>query len=85
MKKRIIFICIGLSLAIVLNQFGLWNALMLFLLVGAIPGTSLNISPLVMLTLFVIISGSIALHFSHPVEVQKVTKKTTPKRRYSRI
>lgn len=51
MKKRILIICISVALFVVFAEFGVFNALMAFFLVGAIPGTSYSVPSLGMLLL----------------------------------
>ncbi len=86
MRKAIIMISTILSLLIIVGQFGMWDSLLLFLLVGTIPGTSLSIPPLAMLGCIVLFSGLIALILVAQTEpVAQTPKKNLPKKRYSRI
>lgn len=73
------------SVCIILTACNVWNNLLLFLLVGAIPGTSVTVSPLIML-LFVITSTGIAGFFLvHLIEAKQGDKPSLPKKRYGRI
>lgn len=85
MKTKLIFVCTGLSLAIILNQFGFFNALLLLLLVGAIPGTSFSISPLLMLAILVILAGYVTFRFSRPIELPVKAKKAAARKRLSQV
>ncbi len=86
MKKSISLMFITGSLGIILGQFGIWNALMLFILVGALPGTSVSLSPLAMLAAFGCVT-LIGLRFViGKLEVTpNPTPRGLPKKRYSRI
>ena len=59
MRKSIIFSCIAGSLAIILGQFGFYNAALMLFLAGVIPGTHYSISASGMFSLFVIIIAAI--------------------------
>ena len=86
MHKIIITLTTSLSILIIAECFGLWDALLVFLLVGTIPGTTLSLPPLAMLGFIVVISGIVALFLISQTEpAQKTAKKTLPKKRYSRI
>jgi len=86
MRKPIIILCLSLSLVIILEQFNLWDSLLLFLLVGTIPGTSWALPPFAMLaglTFGVVFASLVVL--SHATASPKTAEKTLPKKRYSRI
>lgn len=85
MKTKLIFIYIGLSLAIILGQFGVFNALLFLFLVGAIPGTDISVSPLVMLAVFVCLAGFLVFRFSSRSGLKVPTKQSTARKRYSQI
>jgi hypothetical protein len=86
MHKTIIILTTTLSLLIIAEVFGVWDALLVFLLVGTIPGTNMSLPPLAMLGCIVLISGLIALILVSQTEpTPQPSKKTLPKKRYSRI
>jgi hypothetical protein len=51
MKKNITIACTAASLLLILDSFGMGYKVMLFLLVGIIPGTNIALSPIEMLVL----------------------------------
>lgn len=51
-KEDLVPAVLGLILALAIVYAGLLNSLIAFLVVGAIPGTALSISPYVMMLLF---------------------------------
>lgn len=86
MHKAIIALTTTLSLFIIAEASGVWDALLVFLIVGTIPGTTLSLPPFAMLVGMVLLSGATALILvSHSEATQKPLKKTLPKKRYSRI
>jgi len=86
MRKTTIILSLSLSLLIILGQFGVWDSLLLFLLVGTIPGTSFSLSPIAMLFGITLLGGGIAFTIAVRNEPAPVaSKKTLPKKRYSRI
>ncbi len=86
MRKTTIILCVSLSSVIILEQFGVWDSLLLFLLVGNVPGTNLSLSPLAMLACVVLLAGFGSLFILSQTEsAPKTSKKTLPKKRYSRI
>ena len=86
MRKLISLICITLSLLIILGQFNVWDSLLLFMLVGSIPGTSMSLPPAAMLIFITVIIGVATLFIvSQTNATTPSSKKTLPKKRYSRI
>lgn len=85
MKKNVIIFTNSLSAFLILTQLGIWDALVMFLLVGAIPGTTVSISPLVMLVFIILTIGGCAFIFTTSTDTKKPIKKSLPKKRYSRI
>lgn len=86
MRKAIIVLTTSLSLVIIASQFNVWDSLLMFLLVGTIPGTSLSLSPAVMLLSMAILVGiGIMLLMSQSDTSIEQAEKTLPKKRYSRI
>jgi len=86
MHKKIAITCIALSFALILEQFRVWDSLLLFLLVGTIPGTNWSLPPFMMLTCltFAVVFGSLVM-VSHAANIPEPSKKTLPRKRYSRI
>lgn len=62
-KKTILIAVIALAAFIVIVQSGIFNALMIFLFVGAIPGTSFTLPPMSMLILLVA-AAAVFMHWS---------------------
>lgn len=86
MRKTIITLCNVLSLLIIGSLFGLWDSLLMFLLVGTIPGTSLSLPPTVMLLSTALVIGfGIVLLMSQSDSSNEQADKSLPKKRYSRI
>jgi hypothetical protein len=96
MKKLILsIISIGVACAI-LQQSNIFEALLTFLLVGAIPGTPYVLSPTVMMLLFLAIGWLVlfhatfvrmidARHTEHVKKRQIQRKKRMPVRRFSEV
>jgi uncharacterized membrane protein len=96
MKKAVIIASLILFVYIVLSESGVLNALLVFLLVGAVPGTTITISPNFMLlgigiiawlVLFNLMAVRIANFATSKRLIGKYITRTErmPKRRYSRI
>jgi accessory gene regulator protein AgrB len=92
MKKAIIYTVSGTVGLIILAQSGILDALLAFLLVGAVPGTTYSVPSGFMLLLMATISWLLVLRFapfeSEPVKKTRKhskSKKQMPKRRYSQI
>lgn len=96
MKKAIIISCVAITGLILLEQSGILNSLLLFLLVGAIPGTDYNVPSSIMLLLIASIVWLIIFRFTaieafYSVSVKRSAKriaqhkKRMPKRRFSEI
>jgi arginine exporter protein ArgO len=96
MKKAIIITCIAGFGLFALAQSGLLESLLLFLLVGAVPGTDYSIPSHVMLLaiigivwLIVVRFMAVELFYSYmdkrAKEQKTVHKKRMPKRRFSQI
>ncbi|HEX7484166.1 MAG TPA: hypothetical protein VF281_03370 [Candidatus Saccharimonadales bacterium] len=96
MKRNILIIASGIIIFCALIKFGFFDALLLFLLVGAVPGTNFIIPPSVMF----ILTSTIALYVIAQVVTRQAfyaqlvtrlkNRYTTyrsrlPKRRYSEI
>ena len=92
MKKTLAFTIFIIASLAVLAQSGVLDALLAFLLVGAIPGTSYSIPSGFMLLLMTVVLWLIVARLL-PIELytQKTNhtkskaKKSTPRRRFSQI
>jgi hypothetical protein len=97
MRKFIIFSCITGSLVIILGQFGFFEALLAFLVAGAIPGTSYSIPSSIMYGFLVVsislvillLIGPALFDFIYTLTDRKSQAKKhepkLPKRRYGQI
>jgi len=94
MRKIIIFSCVLGSFAIILGQFGFYEATLMLFLAGVIPGTHYSISASGMFYLLIIAMAGIIAWLSRGVIIDIVygtfkskgtSKKQLPKRRFSRI
>ncbi|MDB5165782.1 MAG: hypothetical protein JWM00_672 [Candidatus Saccharibacteria bacterium] len=86
MRKMVITLSTTLSLLIIVGQFNVWDSLLLFLLVGTIPGTSFSLPPIAMLICMTLFAGGVALFIAAQADsAPEVSEKTLPKKRYSRI
>lgn len=97
MRKFIIFSCTVASLAIILGQFGFFEALLLFFLAGVIPGTQYSIPSGSMFLIIVTCISSVIMWLIGGVIfdlINEIVTKTTPpqkvkkhlpKRRFSQI
>jgi hypothetical protein len=95
MKKSITIACIAASATIIFSQLGGFDALVMFLLAGIIPGTNSSVPSNVM---FLLIMGSMSLIILHLTGKRVLdyfykltqpkpasTKKHLPKRRFGQI
>lgn len=97
MRNAVIFSCIIGALLIVLAQFGFFEALLMFLLAGVVPGTSYSIPSNIMYGLLLIgitivivriVGFSVLDLFFVAKKVtpkKSAAKKRLPRRRYSQI
>jgi len=94
MKKAIIISCISIGGLIVLEQSGILNSLLMFLLVGAIPGTDYNSSIMMLLiasVIWLLFFRFAAIEALYSISVKRSAKrivqqkKRMPKRRFSEI
>lgn len=81
MKKPILITAITLLTCIILFQSNILESLMLFLLVGAVPGTSFTVPPSAMLMLFFAIAWVVAFRLVIMQYLAARTKRHTAKRR----
>ena len=96
MKKTLILTILAIIGLIAFVQSGILNSLIMFVLVGAIPGTSHNISPsfmlLAMMTIIWIVIFRLtavetfySITTKHLTKRQEERKKRMPRRRYNQI
>ena len=85
MKKRIIIASNAICVSLILSQFGVWNSLMMFVLVGALPGTAHSMPPLAMFVLFIlaVIAALTTVLYLH--EHADDAPKKLPTKRYTRV
>jgi TRAP-type C4-dicarboxylate transport system permease small subunit len=86
-RKTTIIVCLSLSALIILGQFKLWDSLLMFVLMGAIPGTTMSIPPLAMLVGMSLLTLTVMIILLVPQNADgtQAHKKTLPKKRYSRV
>lgn len=96
MKRNIAIVVASIVIAIVLTKLGALDALLLFLIVGAIPGTAVSIPSFVMLLAYITIALYIVAKLAtrHTLYIRLVTRlknryeiyrSRLPKRRFSEI
>lgn len=94
--KRISLVALVVTLVIVIEKTSILNALLMFFLVGAVPGTSYSVPSGVMLSLIILATWVFVFHFAaiHTLQLRLVrhlekryadTKKRLPKRRFGQI
>lgn len=84
-KRNIIILSNSLSAFLIVTQLGIWNALIMFLLIGAIPGTTMSISPIAMFIVTILAIALCAFIFTLNGDAKKSAQKSLPKKRYGRI
>ncbi len=96
MRKVVVWLLIGIFIVLVLGESGILTSLLMFLLVGAIPGTGYAVPAGVMLLVMTISAWFVLLQFAafklfrswslrRLTEQHQITKKRMPRRRYSQI
>lgn len=85
MKKRVIIASNAICVGLILSQFGVWNSLMMFVLVGALPGTAHSMPPLAMFVLFIIGVIGVATGVVYLLDRAAETPKKLPTKRYNRV
>jgi hypothetical protein len=96
MKKHIITTTTTLFIAVFLIYSGILNALIMFLLMGQIPGTSYSVPASVMLALLtittvLIIASIVVTNMQHTTAIRRLLKKhlahkaRMPRRRFGQI
>jgi len=96
MRKAVIITCVSLAGLIILDQSGVLNSLLMFLLVGAIPGTGYSIPSTIMLLFiasaaWLVVIRLISNETFYSVSSKKSKrsqashKKRMPKRRFSEV
>lgn len=95
-KKAVIISILVLTIVVVLSESGVLNSLLIFLLIGAVPGTTITISPSLMLLTAGAGFWAVIFHFTagkfissrqtkRLIKKHITRKQNMPKRRYSRI
>lgn len=96
MKKTIVVACLGILGVVIFIKSGVIESLILFLLVGAIPGTSYSVPSGIMLLIIISLLWLVIIRFT-ALEIllafmdkrtkthKPAHKKHMPKRRYSQI
>lgn len=94
--KKISLVTFIVALILVLEKTSILNALLLFFLVGAVPGTSYSVPSGIMLSFIILSTWVLVFHFAaiHTLQLRLVrhlekryadTKKRLPKRRFGQI
>jgi membrane protein implicated in regulation of membrane protease activity len=94
--KKVSLVALAVALLIVIEKTSILNALLLFFLVGAIPGTSYSVPSGIMLSFIILATWVLVFHFAaiHTLQLRLVrnlekryadTKKRLPKRRFGQI
>ncbi|RWZ78169.1 MAG: hypothetical protein EOT05_00135 [Candidatus Microsaccharimonas sossegonensis] len=65
MKKTITIICSLLAAIIILDSFNAWQVIVMFYIVGEVPGTRTSISANTMMSLFALLLGFVLARISH--------------------
>lgn len=86
MKRNISLVLNGLSLVLILEATSFFNNLLSFIIAGAVPGTSLSVSPIIMLIAIVIAGFLLARKAAKLFEMKDVTvERAMPRKRYARL
>lgn len=86
MKRNISIVLNILSLIILIEATSFFNNLLLFIIAGAVPGTNLSISPILMLTFIIIMGFFLARKTAKLFEIkEEVTERAMPRKRYARL
>jgi hypothetical protein len=96
MKRNIIVVVTSIILATILTKLGVFDALLLFIIIGAVPGTAITIPSFVLLLAYVTIAIYVVAKIAarHALYIRLITRlkaryeayrSRLPKRRYSEI
>jgi hypothetical protein len=96
MKKTVTGVVLVIGITFALKQSGVFDALLLFILVGAIPGSTISLSPSMTLALITFSSAALIAHLTLPAlfslinqyrlaKKKQLVKNRMPKRRFSEI
>jgi hypothetical protein len=96
MKRNIIVVVTSIILATILTKLGVFDALLLFIIIGAVPGTAITIPSFVLLLAYVTIAVYVVAKIAarHALYIRLITRlkaryeayrSRLPKRRYSEI
>lgn len=94
--KKISLVALAVILIIVIEKTSFLNALLMFFLVGAVPGTNYSVPSGIMLSFIILATWVFVFHFAaiHTLQLRLVrhlekryvdTKKRLPKRRFGQI
>lgn len=86
MKRNVSIILNALSLVLILEATSFFNNLLFFIIAGAVPGTTLSVSPIIMLVAIVITGFLLARRAAKLFEIKEVAvERTMPRKRYARL
>lgn len=86
MQQKISLILNALSIVLILEALNFFDNLLFFIITGAVPGTSLSISPLIMLLGIIFGTIILSLNAGRILETKHQVKKATmPRKRYARL
>lgn len=85
MKKRIIIASNVICAYLILGKFGVWHSLVMFALVGALPGTTRSMPPLVMFVLFIMAVIGAITAVMYLLDRTATPAKKLPTKRYNRV
>ena len=73
MKLAPYLVVLSIVLLIVLIRADIVDALFYFLMIGAVPGTSINLSPTVMLTIIMLVLWLCIVRYASTSHIKRVT------------
>lgn len=96
MKRTVLFAISAILSVVLLFESGIASSLLAFLLVGAVPGTNISISPNIMLAVIAAITWLFFMHttvlgtfnlftIKRLIEKHTARRERLPKRRYGQI
>ena len=96
MKRNIIVVVTSIILATILTKLGVFDALLLFIIIGAVPGTTITIPSFVLLLAYSTIAAYVVAKLAarHALYIRLISRlkaryetyrSRLPKRRYSEI
>lgn len=85
MKRKLSIVLNLLSLAIILVAMNFFDNLLFFIIAGAVPGTSLSLSPIIMLLIIIALGIIVSLNAGRFVETRHEAQRILPRKRYVRL